>query len=90
MLLPLVLTLLTLWRDLCSVIKMGTLCCPYPSVTLVSDMSDLGWGAHLDSLRTLGLWSQEKLSLHINVRELRLGLPGDPSPDLRQSGTSLD
>lgn len=30
-----------------------------------------GWGEHLGSLRTQGLCSQEKLSLHIKVRELR-------------------
>lgn len=40
-------------------------------MSLVSDASALGWGAHLESLRIQGLWSQEKLFLHISVRELR-------------------
>lgn len=44
---------------------------PLPSVTLVSDALDLGWGAHLGNLSTEGLWSQEDRSLHINIREVR-------------------
>lgn len=31
----------------------------------------MGWGAHLGTHRTQGLWSPKDLSLHINVRELR-------------------
>ncbi|XP_050794038.1 uncharacterized protein LOC127043859 [Gopherus flavomarginatus] len=42
-----------------------------PSMTLTTDASSLGWGAHLGHLRTQGLWSSQELSLHINVRELR-------------------
>lgn len=44
---------------------------PQPSAHPVSDTSVLGWGAHLGHLRTQGLWSQEELLLHINIRELR-------------------
>lgn len=44
---------------------------PRPIVSLISDASDLGWGAHLSVLQTQGLWSWEELVLHINVRELR-------------------
>lgn len=30
----------------------------------------MGWGAHLEPLKTQGLWTPEEFSLHINVREL--------------------
>ncbi|XP_050825375.1 uncharacterized protein LOC127058925 [Gopherus flavomarginatus] len=40
-------------------------------MSLTTDASDLGWGAHLGTLRTQGLWSQEEVGLHINMRELR-------------------
>lgn len=40
---------------------------PQPSVSLMTDASSLGWGAHLGSLRTQGLWSPQELTLHINV-----------------------
>ncbi|XP_065418201.1 uncharacterized protein LOC135974397 isoform X2 [Chrysemys picta bellii] len=44
---------------------------PQPTLTLVTDASDLGWGAHLGELRTQGLWSREDRLLHINLKELR-------------------
>ncbi|KAH1183772.1 hypothetical protein KIL84_014388 [Mauremys mutica] len=42
-----------------------------PSTELVSDASDLGWGAHEGDVKTQGLWSAQDLPLHINVKELR-------------------
>ncbi|KAG6937400.1 ORF 3, partial [Chelydra serpentina] len=44
---------------------------PQPSLALTMDASSLGWGAHLQNLQTQGLWSEQELTLHINVRELR-------------------
>lgn len=40
-------------------------------MTLVSDTSDLGWGAHLNDLSMQGLWMQEDQSLHINIMQLK-------------------
>lgn len=37
---------------------------------LVTDASQLGWGAHLGGLQISGGWSLEESSLHINVLEL--------------------
>ena len=34
------------------------------------DASDVGWGAHLDSLTASGLWDQEQAAFSINAREL--------------------
>ncbi|KAM7139358.1 uncharacterized protein RBU57_016138 [Macrochelys suwanniensis] len=42
-----------------------------PLLDLVSDMSDLGWGAHIGNMQTQGRWLVSDLSLHINVRALR-------------------
>lgn len=44
---------------------------PQQTHTLVTDASDLGWGAHLGPLQTQGLWSLQNLSLDINSRELQ-------------------
>lgn len=40
-------------------------------MSLITDALVMGWGANFGVLRTQGLWSQEELSLHISVRELR-------------------
>lgn len=44
---------------------------PKPTMVLVSDASDLGYGAQLGTLKTQRLWSWEELALHINVRDLK-------------------
>ncbi|KAG6930889.1 hypothetical protein G0U57_002791, partial [Chelydra serpentina] len=44
---------------------------PLPTLTLVTDASALGWGAHLGQLTTQGMWLQHELDLHINIKELR-------------------
>lgn len=42
-----------------------------PRPGILSDMSDLGWGALLGNLEVSGRWSSEEKGLHINVRELK-------------------
>lgn len=44
---------------------------PQPTLTLVTDASALGWGAHLGGLSMQGIWNESELLLHINIRELR-------------------
>jgi hypothetical protein len=39
-------------------------------VVLTTDASNLGWGGHIGSLTTSGVWTQEHSSLHINMLEL--------------------
>ena len=43
---------------------------PEPSVTLVSDASEQGWGAHCGAHQTRGVWSADQKKLHINVLEI--------------------
>ena len=43
----------------------------YPQVTLTTDASKLGWGAHVDSNATQGRWAIEESQLHINELELK-------------------
>lgn len=42
-----------------------------PSVTLTTDASLLGWGAHLSILMIQGRWTASETSLHINMLVLR-------------------
>ena len=42
-----------------------------PDMTLVTDASKLGWGAHIDGDITQGLWNIEESLLHINELELK-------------------
>ena len=42
-----------------------------PQVTLTTDASKLGWGAHVDSNATQGRWTIEESQLHINELELK-------------------
>ena len=41
------------------------------SIQLFTDISNEGWGAHLDQTSTKGLWSDQEKRLHINVLELK-------------------
>ena len=43
---------------------------PMPSMTLTTDASLRGWGAHLFGLSTQGLWSRKEQRNHINLLEL--------------------
>lgn len=67
---PRVLESLPWWLNLQAVCVGMPFSMPQPSLSPVTDASARGWGAHLDKLRTQGLWSQVELPLHINVREL--------------------
>lgn len=67
---PHVLASLQWWKDPRSVMMGVPFATLQPSVALISDISDLGWGANHNNLRTQGLRPQE-LSLHINVTDLR-------------------
>ena len=44
---------------------------PNGDVDLYTDASEIGWGAHVDSLVASGRWSAEEASLHINHLEMR-------------------
>ena len=44
---------------------------PPPELTLISDASREGWGAHMGNLSVQGTWSQEDKTHHINWLELR-------------------
>lgn len=46
---------------------------PRPDVTIESDASLLGWGAHCNGISTGGRWSEAEASLHINALELLAG-----------------
>ena len=43
---------------------------PLPTVSIVTDASNNGWGAHMDAVSTAGTWSPSEKQLHINVLEL--------------------
>ena len=50
---------------------------PNPHVSLTTDFSTLGWGAHLDNSDTSqGFWSHRNQKLHINALELKAVLMG--------------
>ncbi|KAM7182065.1 uncharacterized protein RBU57_000616 [Macrochelys suwanniensis] len=44
---------------------------PQPTLTLVTDASALGWGAHLGHLTMQGMWQHHEITLHVNIKELR-------------------
>lgn len=44
---------------------------PTPSVTITTDASQLGWGAHRNKLKVRGLWSPQDAIKHINYLELK-------------------
>lgn len=44
---------------------------PDPSLTLFTDASERGWGAHAQLLTFQGTWSEEEQLLHINLLEMR-------------------
>ena len=43
---------------------------PPPSMTIESDASNTGWGAHCGMLTTRGQWSAKESKLHINCKEM--------------------
>ena len=44
---------------------------PTPDLSLYSDASRSGWGAHLLDQSVSGIWSHEEASLHINLLEMK-------------------
>lgn len=64
-----ILSSLDWWMDPTSVCK-GVPFAPPQSLTLVMDALDLSWGAYLEPLQNLGLWSPQDLYLYINIRKL--------------------
>ena len=58
------------WRDPSFLSGVVPISPPIPVMTLFSDASTLGWGAHLLSLTASGMWSEEQRSWHINRLEL--------------------
>ncbi|XP_064647473.1 uncharacterized protein LOC135500157 [Lineus longissimus] len=44
---------------------------PEPVVTLITDASLSGWGAHLGTQTVSSQWSEQEASLHINLLELK-------------------
>jgi hypothetical protein len=42
-----------------------------PSLTITTDSSGFGWGAHLNNYPLEGLWTSSEIDDHINVKELR-------------------
>ena len=58
------------WLDLDWLRKGISLIPNSPTVDLFTDASHLGWGAHLGTRCSEGLWAPEHSSLHINLLEL--------------------
>lgn len=55
---------------LCECVNGGVLfASPQSALTLVTDIFALGWGVHLGSLQTQGLWSTQEVTWYINIRE---------------------
>lgn len=69
-LLPPILGFLQRWTILDKVCRGVPLTWPPLTRTIVTDASLIGWGAHLDSLKVQGLWSEWEASLYISVLEL--------------------
>ena len=44
---------------------------PSPDMTITTDASMTGWGAHCGEEKTQGLWTEEEKKLHINALELK-------------------
>ena len=58
------------WLDLPRLSHGVSLAQVSPDLDFWSDASDVGWGVHLGSLTTSGLWDAEQAALSINAREL--------------------
>ena len=58
------------WEDLRSLTQGVPIHAPTPDVSVFTDASMAGWGAHLADLQASGLWTPEETLLHINLLEL--------------------
>ena len=59
------------WLDSDNLMKQARLHPANPQVTIFTDASHNGWGAHWDNKVVNGKWSPQEASLHINVLELK-------------------
>ena len=59
------------WWSMGNILKGRSFLCPTPSVTITTDASHLGWGAHMGILRVRGLWGTAESHRHINWLELK-------------------
>ena len=59
------------WQNPTNVMKGADLHPKDHSIQLFTDVSNEGWGAHLEQTSTKGLWSDREKRLHINVLELK-------------------
>jgi ribonuclease HI len=59
------------WLNEKNLFKGSPLHHPDPQVTVCTDASMEGWGAHSDNWKTSGYWSQQEKSSHINVLEMK-------------------
>ena len=59
------------WLNRDFLFTMVPLCRPQPDLFLFTDVSLVGWGAHMGDLSASGLWSAYWQTQHINVLELR-------------------
>lgn len=59
------------WTLSCNVLQGTPFRRPIPTMTLTTDASLIGWGAHLGRLTTRGQWAEEDAKNHINWLELK-------------------
>lgn len=59
------------WSQIDNLTKGVSLADFHPQMTLATDASQWGWGAHLLDQRASGPWSQADLKFSINWRELK-------------------
>ena len=59
------------WQNPANMMKGSDLHPKDHRIQLFTDVSNEGWGAHLDQRSTKGLWSDQEKRLHINVLELK-------------------
>ncbi|XP_046543605.1 uncharacterized protein LOC124253801 [Haliotis rubra] len=58
------------WTNEANILSGAAFRPPPPDLTMYTDASTLGWGAHMGHLQLQGIWSDQEKSLHINVLEM--------------------
>ena len=59
------------WGDRRNLERGSSIWPPDPNITVVTDASMSGWGAHCEDKTAQGVWSLQETSLHINVLEMK-------------------
>ena len=59
------------WKERHNVMATVPLHLPKPSISIYTDASMEGWGAHMGEFMIQGTWSPQESKLHINVLELK-------------------